>query len=167
MIGRIPKLVWLAVGLVVLDQITKALVHATLGLYDSRTIIPNLLNLVHVRNEGVAFGLFNAIDLPYKSVLMTGLACLALAAMGYYATLMQPHERLARLGLACILAGAVGNLIDRVRQGYVLDFVDFYWGTWHFWAFNVADASITVGAIFVFADLLLVNRHVPDPVSHR
>ena len=72
--------------------------------------------------------------------------------------------RVARLGLACILGGAVGNLIDRVRQGYVLDFVDVYWKAWHFWAFNVADAAITIGAILVFVDLLLVKSHASDSV---
>ena len=74
------------------------------------------------------------------------------------------RRRMARLGLSIILGGALGNLIDRVRLGYVTDFVDAYWGTWHFWAFNVADASITIGAILVFADLLLVSRHASHPV---
>ena len=165
MMARIPKLAWLVVGIIVLDQITKWLVHGSLGLYESRTVIPGLVDLVHVRNEGVAFGLLNNLDIPYKSVLTTALASVALAVIGFYfSTQLQPHERLARIGLASIAGGAVGNLIDRVRQGYVLDFVDVYWGTWHFWAFNVADSAITVGAILVFADLLLVKRHVPDPV---
>jgi signal peptidase II len=167
MMRRIPAVAWLVVILVVVDQITKALVADMVGLYESRTIIPGLLNLVHVRNEGVAFGLFNTLDLPYKSVIMTALALAALSAMAWYAAQLQTHERLARVGLMCILSGAIGNLIDRIRQGYVFDFVDVYVGNWHFWAFNVADASITIGAILVFADLLLVNRHVPDPVSHR
>ena len=163
--ARIPKLAWLVVGIILLDQITKWLVHGALPLYDSRTLIPGLVDLVHVRNEGVAFGLLNNLNLPYKAVLTTALAALALGVIGYYfSTQLQPHERLARIGLASIAGGAIGKLIDRVRQGYVLDFVDVYWGTWHFWAFNVADSAITVGAILVFADLLLVKRHVPDSV---
>ena len=72
--------------------------------------------------------------------------------------------RTARVGLSLILGGALGNLIDRFHAGYVLDFVDVYWRGWHFWAFNVADASITIGAVLVFVDLLLVRRHVPHPV---
>jgi len=88
----------------------------------------------------------------------------ALLGIALYARRLQAHERIARLGLACILGGALGNLIDRVRQGYVLDFVDVYWGTWHFWAFNVADASISIGAVLVFADLLLVKQHASNPV---
>ncbi len=161
---RVSPVVWITVVLIAADQVTKALVHASLGLYEQITVIPNLLNLVHVRNEGVAFGLLNSVNLPYKPVLTIALASLALGGIALYAKQLHPHERLARLGLACILGGAVGNLIDRVRLGYVLDFVDVYWGDWHFWAFNVADASITAGAILVFADLLLVKRHVPDSV---
>ena len=80
---------------------------------------------------------------------------LALAGITYYARHLRPHEWLARAGLSLILGGAIGNLVDRVTMGYVLDFVDVYWGDWHFWAFNVADASISVGAVLVFVDLLV------------
>jgi signal peptidase II len=161
---RIPRYVWIAIGLVVADQVTKWLVFRSLGLYDTISVIPGFFDLVHVRNEGVAFGLLNNADLPFKAVITTTLAVAALLGIGLYARQLQPHERIARLGLACILGGAIGNLIDRVRQGYVLDFVDIYWNSWHFWAFNVADASITIGAILVFADLLLVKQHASDPV---
>jgi len=164
MMSRIPRLIWVVVAIALVDQATKAWLHATLGLYESRTLIPNLLDLVHVRNEGVAFGLLNNLDLQYKQWVTTALACLALAGIAFYYTQLAAHERLARLGVACIAGGAIGNLIDRIRLGYVLDFVDVYWGTWHFWAFNVADSAITVGAVLVFADLLLVKRHVPDSV---
>jgi signal peptidase II len=161
--GRV--LWWLTVLVVAADQATKAIVRARIPLYDSFTAIPGLLDLTHVRNEGVAFGLFNTYDLPYKAALTTVLALLALAGITYYARHLRPHEWLARAGLSLILGGAIGNLIDRMTVGYVLDFVDVYWGDWHFWAFNVADASITIGAVLVFADLLLVNRqHVSHPV---
>ncbi|HQX81015.1 MAG TPA: signal peptidase II [Vicinamibacterales bacterium] len=162
--GRVRHFWWLTIGLIVADQVTKALVNSALGLYDSTTVIPGFLDLVHVRNEGVAFGLLNSTNLPYKAAITTALALAALGGIALYARQLQPREWVARLGLACILGGAVGNLIDRVRQGYVLDFVDVYWNTWHFWAFNVADASITIGAILVFVDLLLVKHHASDPV---
>lgn len=163
-LNRISRYWWVTIGLIVADQITKALVHQSLGLYDSVSVIPGLIDLVHVRNEGVAFGLLNSADLPFKAVLTSALAVAALLGIALYARQLQAHERIARFGLACILGGAIGNLIDRVRQGYVLDFVDVYWGAWHFWAFNVADASITVGALLVFADLLLVKQHASNPV---
>ena len=161
---RISRYWWVTIGLIVADQITKALVHQALGLYDSVQVIPGLIDLVHVRNEGVAFGLLNNADLPFKAALTSALAVAALLGITLYARQLQAHERIARLGLGCILGGAIGNLIDRVRQGYVLDFVDVYWGTWHFWAFNVADASISIGAVLVFADLLLVKQHASNPL---
>jgi signal peptidase II len=162
--ARAPRYWWATIVIIVADQVTKAMVNAALGLYDSTTVIPGLLDLVHVRNEGVAFGLLNNTDLPYKTAITTILALTALAGIALYARQLQEREWVARLGLACILGGAVGNLIDRVRQGYVLDFVDVYWKTWHFWAFNVADAAITIGAILVFVDLLLVRSHASDSV---
>ena len=153
-----------AIALIVLDQITKLLVRRAVPLYETKPLVPGLVDLVHVRNEGVAFGLLNNLDLRYKWVLTTALAMGALLGIAYYANYVRREERLARLGLSMILGGAIGNLIDRALQGYVLDFVDVYWGTWHFWAFNVADASISIGAILVFADLLLVKPHASRSV---
>ena len=163
--ARGPGLYWsLVAGLIVVDQITKALLRSAVPLYDTRPIIDGVLDFVHVRNEGVAFGLLNSLDLQNKWVLTTALASAALAGIAYYARHIRPDERLARIGLSMILGGAIGNLIDRVYAGYVLDFIDVYWGDWHFWAFNVADASISIGAVLVFVDLLLVKPHASNPV---
>ena len=159
------RLFWgLAIGIIVIDQVVKALALSAVPLYESRTLIPGLVDLVHVRNYGVAFGLLNESVLPFKPWVTTTLAALALAGIAFYARHVRPEERLARAGLSLILGGAIGNLIDRVRQGYVIDFVDVYWNGWHFWAFNVADASITIGAILVFVDLLVVSRHASHSV---
>jgi signal peptidase II len=150
---------WVTLGVVVVDQITKAIVRAYLAPYESTTLIPGLVDFTHVLNTGVAFGLLNELDLPFKNVLTTLLAALALGGIAYYARHVRTEERLARLGLSLILGGAIGNLTDRLLAGRVIDFVDVYWQGWHFWAFNVADASITIGAILVFVELLVVNRH--------
>jgi len=133
---------------------------------DTTTIIPGLLDFIHVRNSGVAFGILNEARMPerLKSILTTALATCALLGIGLYARHIRQHEKLARVGLSLILGGAIGNLIDRVRVGYVLDYVDVYWRGWHFWAFNIADASITIGAILVFVDLLLVTPHASHSV---
>jgi signal peptidase II len=155
---------WITALTVVLDQLTKLLVDWALPVYSSRTIIPNVLDLVHVHNAGVAFGLLNAIDDPRRAMLTTGLAVVALIGIAYYARHVRSDEKLARVGLSLILGGAIGNLIDRLRQGYVIDFVDVYWGDWHFWAFNVADAAISVGATLVFVEVLFFNRHASHPV---
>jgi signal peptidase II len=157
---------WLCGAIVAADQLAKALIRASLAPFESRVIIPGLLDFIHVRNAGVAFGILN--DSPMndqlKAVLTTALAGFALIGIAFYARQVRHHEKLARIGLSMILGGAVGNLIDRLRLGYVLDYVDVYWQGWHFWAFNIADASITIGAVLVFLDLLLVNRHASHPV---
>jgi signal peptidase II len=155
---------WLAVAVVILDQGTKAVVRAMLPLHESVTVIPGLLALTHVQNSGAAFGFLNAADFPFKSALITLVAMAALIAIAVYAVRLAPHEKLARFGLALILGGAVGNLIDRALVGYVVDFVDAYWRSYHFWAFNVADAAITVGAVIVIVDMLFAERHVSTTV---
>lgn len=150
---------WVTLGVIAADQLTKAIVRAVLAPYESLPVIPGLIDLTHVLNSGVAFGLLNELDLPFKNVVTTILAALALAGIAYYARHVRMEERLARLGLSLILGGAVGNLLDRLIAGRVIDFVDVYWQGWHFWAFNVADASITIGAVLVFVELLVFNRH--------
>lgn len=140
------------------DQLTKAIVRSALPLHDSLDLIPGVLDLTHVQNTGAAFGLLNAADFPYKPLVMIGIAAVALVAIAAYATQLGFHERLARFGLSLILGGAFGNLIDRAVVGHVVDFVDVYWGTSHFWAFNVADAAITIGAILVLFDMIGPGR---------
>jgi signal peptidase II len=146
---------WLLIVLVLLtDQLTKLLVVMDIGLHDSVTIVPGLLDLTHVRNSGAAFGFLNAADFPGKPLVIAVVAFLALVGVGAYAMHLPLSHRLARTGLMLIVGGAAGNLVDRLRQGYVVDFVDAYWRGWHFWAFNVADAAITIGVAIIILDLL-------------
>lgn len=159
-----PGLLITAALIVVFDQLTKAMVAASLPLYESVVVIPGLVDFTHVRNTGAAFGLLNSADMPMKWALMVGLALVAILAIGAYGATLRADEKIARAGLALVLGGAIGNLIDRARLGYVLDFVDVYQGNWHFWAFNVADAAITIGAILVIFDLLGLRRHASNPV---
>ncbi len=151
-------------GIVVLDQVTKALVNAHLPLHASTNVIPGLLDVTHVRNTGAAFGLLNAADFPFKSTLMTLIATVALIAIAVYAARSSTHGRLERTGLVLVLGGAIGNLIDRVTVGYVIDFVDVYWRGYHFWAFNVADSAITVGAAFLILDRFTTESYVSEAV---
>lgn len=157
-----------AVGtIVVADQLSKFLVKATIPLFSKKIIIPNLLDFVHVQNSGAAFGLLNAAEFPYKTALMIAIATLALVAIALYARQLGNDEKLSRYGLALILGGAFGNLIDRALAGYVVDFVDVYWGEAHFWAFNIADAAITIGAVLVLLEMVGVGRqhhHASRPV---
>jgi signal peptidase II len=157
---RIGKPFELGLVLVILiaDQLSKAWVRANLQHGESRTIIPGFMDLTHVQNTGAAFGMLNNVDFAYKPYVMVGIALIALLAIAAYASQLGFQDRLARLGLALILGGAFGNLIDRAIAGHVVDFVDVYWNGVHFWAFNVADSAITVGAIFVILDTIGVGR---------
>jgi signal peptidase II len=110
-----------------------------------------------VHNYGAAFGLMSGANFPFKTVVLSIVAAVALAALALYAAKLPADQRFARFGLALIVGGAAGNLIDRLGSGYVVDFVDVYWGNWHFWAFNVADAAITVGVAFMILDLFNVR----------
>jgi signal peptidase II len=164
-LGHPGRMFWaVSLAVIVADQVTKAVVRSHVPLYDSVNVIPRFMDVVHVRNAGVAFGLFNDARLPFKAATTVAMAALALVGISLYARQLRREEALARLGLSLVLGGAIGNLLDRIRAGYVLDFVDVYWRNWHFWAFNVADAAITIGAILVFAELLLVTRHASRPV---
>ena len=149
----------IAAAVVVLDQIVKAIVRSTFELHESVVVIPSFFNLTRVHNYGAAFGLMNAAEFPFKTVVLSIVATLALGALSWYGATLPAEQRLARLGLALIIGGAAGNLIDRLRSGYVVDFVDLYWRDWHFWAFNVADAAITVGVSLMILDLLQIGRH--------
>ncbi|MGE3842842.1 MAG: signal peptidase II [Vicinamibacterales bacterium] len=151
---------WAALAVVCLDQITKALVVRQLPLHDSITVVPGLLNMTHVQNTGTAFGLLNAVDFPFKSTVVVLMALVALVAIASYAAKFGTSSWLSRAGLAAVLGGAMGNLIDRATRGHVVDFVDFYWNSYHFWAFNVADAAITVGAIALVLDMFHSGDHV-------
>jgi signal peptidase II len=154
---------WLAVAIIAIDQASKAAVRARIGLHENIEIVPGLLNLTHVLNTGAAFGLLNAADFPFKSLVVALLAIGALVAIAFYAMTFGSETRLARVALTLILAGALGNLIDRAVSGAVVDFVDVYWGAWHFWTFNVADSAITVGAILLVLDMFRTGKHVPSP----
>lgn len=148
-----------------LDQIVKAIIRREIELNESIPVIPGFFDLTRVHNTGTAFGFMNATDFPFKTVILACVAIGALAALAMYAATLPANQWLARIGLALILGGAAGNLIDRITEGYVVDFVDLYWSGWHFWAFNVADASITVGVTLMILDLLGAgSRHVSRAV---
>jgi signal peptidase II len=129
-----------------------------LTLHESQEVIPGFLDLTRVHNTGAAFGMLNGVDFPFKTIVLSLVATIALGGVAWYASTVPLNDRLARLGIAGVLGGAIGNLIDRATAGYVLDFVDAYWKGWHFWAFNVADAAITIGVILMILDILGLGR---------
>ena len=156
--------IWLPLAIIALDQLTKALVRQLVPLHESVSIIPGLLDLTHVRNTGAAFGLLNTVDFPFKAVLIPVIAAAALISVGMYSASLAHHQLVARVGLALIIGGAAGNLLDRVVVGSVVDFVDVYWRTWHFWAFNAADSAISVGVTIMILDMIGLGTHVSKTV---
>ena len=155
--------IWLPIVIVVLDQLTKAAVRATLPLHESTTVIPGFFDFTHVRNTGAAFGMLNGVDFPGKTLLLSLIAAGALVGIAMYSMALATHQWAARLGLALVSGGAAGNLIDRLFIGSVVDFIDVYWRSWHFWTFNIADSAITVGVTIMILDMLgLGARPVRD-----
>jgi signal peptidase II len=161
---RRPAEIWIAALIVAIDQATKAIVRRRFELHESIEIVPGFFSLTRVHNTGAAFGMLNDVEFPFKSAVLVLVATAALAGVALYAAMLPPAQWLARIGLAFILGGAAGNLADRLTLGYVVDFFDFYWRGWHFWAFNVADAAITVGVGLMILDLLGLGTRVSRTV---
>ena len=155
---RSPLFVWVVVLVVGVDQLVKALVRPKIGLFESITVIPGFFSLTRVHNTGAAFGMLNGVDFPFKAAVLAVLQTTALVGLTVYVAMLAPEQRLTRLGLSFVIGGAIGNLIDRIAYGYVLDFFDFYRGGWHFWAFNVADAAINIGVALMILDMLGAGR---------
>jgi signal peptidase II len=156
----------LIVALVVaLDQATKWIVRGRFNLYDSLDVIPGFFSLTRVHNYGAAFGMLSSAELPYQAAVLTAVRIAALGGLAWFATTVPASHWLARVGLSLVLGGAAGNLVDGLTLGYVVDFFDFYWRGWHFWAFNIADSAITVGMALIILDQIGVGRHrVPKAV---
>jgi signal peptidase II len=156
----------MGLGLIVLvvlalDQATKYLISTQLSLGDSITVIPGFFHLTLVRNSGMAFGLLSAAAIPYKPFLVTFLSIVALGAVAIYAVSSPANERLSQFALAFILGGAAGNIIDRTRLGYVVDFIDVFYRGSHWPAFNVADSAICAGVALLLIDTLLRPARSP------
>lgn len=153
------------IGLLGIDQLTKALISQNIALHSSRSVIPGFFNLTHIRNSGAIFGFFSQSDNQILYIFLTLISLAALGLVIYYFFKTPGKDRLMKISLAVILAGALGNLVDRVFRGYVIDFLDFYVKGWHWPSFNVADASISVGAFFLIFILLFKRRPKCSPSS--
>jgi signal peptidase II len=149
------NLLLITVGLVVVcDQLTKLYVDAVMLPHQSIPVIENYLAITYVRNPGVAFGIFARGDRDIVRPLLLGFSAVAIVAIMLFYRSTSPERFLARLAFSLILGGALGNLIDRLRFDEVIDFLDVHWHHYHWPAFNIADAAITVGVILLCSDLL-------------
>ncbi len=144
---------------VCLDQLTKLWVVQHFTLYESSTVIPGLFSLTYLTNTGAAFGILAGQPALWRQLFFVVVALLALVAIFFLHRKISAESRWYTVSLALIAGGAVGNLIDRVRLGAVVDFLDFYLSTHHWPAFNLADSAITVGvAIFLLVNFVHSKR---------
>ena len=139
------------------DQYSKSWIVSRFDLYEARAILVNFLHIVHFRNTGAAFGLLSGLDPRWVNPLLVAVTVLAVAALIAYLYFL-PRRGPAPCGLGLILGGAIGNLIDRARFGYVVDFIDVHWYRHHWPAFNLADIGITVGIFLLILDMLYWSK---------
>ncbi|MFP3912928.1 MAG: signal peptidase II [Desulfobacteraceae bacterium] len=152
-------MVWTTFLVVALDQISKWWVTQRLQIYESFPVIEGVFDLVHIRNRGMAFGLLNGphVDFRFWFLLLASLTAVAILLIWFFR--LKTGDTWTTLAISLILGGAVGNLIDRIRYREVVDFLDFYFRSYHWPAFNVADAAITAGTCLLVITLLFRRPH--------
>lgn len=158
---RYVILALVSLGTVILDQVSKAHIMQTMRLHESIPVISNFFSLTYIRNPGAAFGILASSSNGFR-LLFFGLTSLfALALLGTIFFRLREDDWIGQLSIAGILGGAIGNLLDRVRFGEVIDFLDFYIDTYHWPAFNVADAAISVGVCFLIVHFAIEKKDAP------
>jgi signal peptidase II len=145
-------------GVLVLDQVSKAAVSSTLKMYEIRPIIHGLLNLTRVHNTGAAFGLLAGQPSILRTLFFLGVSLLAMGVVLWMLFRLPPDQKVELVALSLIFGGALGNVIDRARLGEVIDFIDVYYRTYHWPAFNVADSAITIGVMLLLYRLVFVKE---------
>lgn len=163
--GRRYRIIILSgLAVLLLDQLTKICIQRSIPVWEKGfTVIPGFFDIVHILNRGAAFGFLNRHDIDWQRPFFIIISILALGLIAALARSKEDDGPFFIYGLGLILGGAVGNLIDRVRLGVVVDFLDFYIGAWHWPAFNVADMGICLGAAGLLVSFYQRRgRHVPD-----
>lgn len=150
------KWLWLSLLAVVLDQISKLAIAGSMQLYQSIQVVP-FFKLTYVHNTGAAFSFLSEAG-GWQRWFFAGLALMISVVIAVWLARLKTNETLLAVALALVLGGAVGNLIDRLVYGYVIDFLDVYYETWHWPAFNIADSAITLGVILMLAESFGVGK---------
>ena len=146
------------VSLVVLllDQVTKIYIDRTMDLYTSITVIENFFNITYVRNKGAAFSFLSSFS--YRLPFFILVSLVAIVVILVVVARLRADQKFTAFSLSLILSGAIGNLIDRVRLGEVIDFLDVHWYGHHWPAFNVADSAICVGVFLLAIDMFIEEK---------
>ena len=150
---------FLALAVILLDQISKLVVASCIRYHESISVIDGFFNLVHVRNRGMAFGLMNRPDTGFVFCLLVASTIAAILLLVFWFSRLKVEDKRLGFGLSLILGGAIGNLIDRLRLKEVIDFLDFFIGAYHWPAFNLADSSITVGTFWIVINIIFFGSH--------
>lgn len=162
---RYLLLAFLGVAIVVVDQVTKYWIMQSMRLHESIPIIPNLFSLTYIRNPGAAFGLLAGSSNAFRMVFFGITSLFALALLGTILFRLPEKDWVGQLSIAGILGGAIGNLIDRLRFGEVIDFLDVYVESYHWPAFNVADSAITVGVACLIIHFAFERKETALPAT--
>lgn len=152
-------------GVILSDQLTKLQIMQTMRLHESISVIPNLFSLTYIRNPGAAFGLLASSSNAFRMAFFGLTSIFALGLLGTILVRMPERDWVGRVSVAGILGGAIGNLIDRLRYGEVIDFLDVYIENYHWPAFNVADSAITVGVLFLIFHFAFEKKEDPPVTS--
>ena len=148
------KVLFVSAILVLADQISKTIVVKTMSLYESIPVIQNFFHFTYITNDGMAFG----INFPFGYYIFTSVSILLTLFLFWYLWSVRTHSIVIRLGISFIIAGAIGNLIDRIFLGAVIDFLDFMIGNFHWYVFNLADSYVTVGMALVLIDSIILEK---------
>ncbi len=144
----------------IIDQTSKYAVQHIMAPHDYITVVPGFFNLTYIQNPGAAFGLFGKTTDTLRSVLLIGISLVALLVLFLMYIKVRERDLLLHTSIALIIGGAIGNLIDRIRLQWVIDFLDFYWDRYHWPAFNLADAAITIGTLILMFHILFFRKEI-------
>jgi signal peptidase II len=144
----------IVLGVLSLDQACKLYIDRVLPLHHSVQIIKDFVHITHVRNTGAAFGFLAGQTAGFKYVFFITISILAIFVILFFLRGLENSQTLLIASLSMIMGGAMGNLIDRIRLGEIIDFIDLHWYSYHWPAFNVADSAITIGGVFLIIDIV-------------
>jgi len=148
------KILFASAIMVLADQISKTVIRSTMTLYESITVIPGFFHITYITNDGMAFG----INFPFGIYIFSGISIIFTIMLFWYLWTIKEEGIVIRSGIGFILAGAIGNLIDRLFLGEVVDFLDFMIGDLHWYVFNLADSFVTIGMGIILYDSIILEK---------
>ena len=148
------KILFASAIMVLADQISKTVIRSTMTLYESITVIPGFFHITYITNDGMAFG----INFPFGIYIFSGISIIFTIMLFWYLWTIKEEGIVIRSGIGFILAGAIGNLIDRLFLGEVVDFLDFMIGDLHWYVFNLADSFVTIGMGIILYDSIVLEK---------